>query len=66
MIFQNLDPELEWINNMVNNKNSEIEKNFCIDCNHNYDKDNKEQCLLHNEQIILILIKIFLMILMKN
>ena len=42
------------INNMVNNKNSQIENNFfktnfCIDCNQNYDKDNKEQCLLHNE-----------------
>ena len=42
------------INNMVNNKNKEMEKNFfktnfCIDCNQNYDKDNKEQCLLHNE-----------------
>ena len=42
------------INNMVNNKNSEIENNFfktnfCIDCSQNYDKDNKEECLLHNE-----------------
>ena len=52
------------IKNMINNKNNINEKNFfktnfCIDCNHNFDKENKEQCSLHNEHNIINIDNIF-------
>ena len=52
------------IKNMINNKNNIHEKNFfktnfCIDCNQNFDKENKEQCSLHNEHNIINIDNIF-------
>ena len=52
------------IKNMINNKNNINEKNFfktnfCIDCNQNFDKENKEQCSLHNEHNIINIDNIF-------
>ena len=42
---------MQNINNKNNNEifNELLKKNYCIDCNKNFNNENKEECLLHSE-----------------
>ena len=49
--YEKVEQIMQNINNKNNNEifNELLKKNYCIDCNQNFNNENKEECLLHSE-----------------
>ena len=49
--YEKVEQIMQNINNKNNNEifNELLKNNYCIDCNQNFNNENKEECLLHSE-----------------
>ena len=47
--YEKVEQLMQNINNNNETFNDLLKKNYCIDCNQDFNNENKEECLLHNE-----------------
>ena len=47
--YEKMEQLMQNINNNNETFNDLLKKNYCIDCNQDFNNENKEECLLHNE-----------------